>query len=136
MSRKNEFDILIAVLHISGLLIYLEFKNKKQFLKNYPKTSDSTIFKFISRRHFMHSCFVFLSYFHLVFLLHQGHKEDHDFAHFGEILTTSSFRLPILDLDSNHKKKADKKAKKSSNKSNYKMYYSYQIRLNINKIFV
>ena len=60
MSRKNEFDILIAVLHISGLLIYLEFKNKKQFLKNYPKTSDSTIFKFISRRHFMHSCFVFL----------------------------------------------------------------------------
>jgi len=61
----------------------------------------------------------------------QGHKEDLDFAHFGEILTTSSFRLPILDLDSNHKKKADKKAKKSSNKSNYKMYYSYQIRLNI-----
>ena len=37
MPRKNEFNILIAFLHISGLLIYLEFKIKKQFLKKLSK---------------------------------------------------------------------------------------------------
>ena len=39
MPRKNEFDILIAFLHISGLLIYLELKIKN----NYQKTYDSTV---------------------------------------------------------------------------------------------
>ena len=43
MPRKNEFNILIAFLHISGLLIYHELKIKKQFLKNYQKTYDSTM---------------------------------------------------------------------------------------------
>ena len=43
MPRKNEFNISIAVLHISGLLIYLDLKIKKQFLKNYQKTYDSTM---------------------------------------------------------------------------------------------
>ena len=33
MPRKNEFNILIAFLHISGLLIYLELKIKNSFLK-------------------------------------------------------------------------------------------------------
>ena len=33
MPRKNEFNILIALLHISGLLIYLELKIKNSFLK-------------------------------------------------------------------------------------------------------
>ena len=37
MPRKNEFNIFIALLHISGILIYLEFKIKKQFLKKLPK---------------------------------------------------------------------------------------------------
>ena len=46
--KKNEFNISIAVLHISGLLIYLEFKIKRQFLKNYQNTYDSTVlFKYI-----------------------------------------------------------------------------------------
>ena len=43
MPRKNEFNILIAFLHISGLLIYLELKIKNSFLKNYQKTYDSTM---------------------------------------------------------------------------------------------
>ena len=43
MPRKNEFNILIAFLHISGLLIYLKLNIKKQFLKNYQKTYDSTM---------------------------------------------------------------------------------------------
>jgi len=33
MPRKNEFNKSIAVLHISGLLIYLELKIKTSFLK-------------------------------------------------------------------------------------------------------
>ena len=33
MPRKNVFNILIAFLHISGLLIYLELKIKNSFLK-------------------------------------------------------------------------------------------------------
>ena len=33
----NEFNILIAFLHILGLLIYLELKIKKQFLKKLSK---------------------------------------------------------------------------------------------------
>ena len=33
MPRKNEFNIEIAVLHISGLLIYLELKIKSSFLR-------------------------------------------------------------------------------------------------------
>ena len=33
MPRKYEFNILIAFLHISGLLIYLELKIKNSFLK-------------------------------------------------------------------------------------------------------
>ena len=32
-ARKSEFNILIAFLHISGLLIYLELKIKNSFLK-------------------------------------------------------------------------------------------------------
>ena len=43
MPRKNEFNIFIAVLPISGLLIYHELKVKKQFLKNYQKIYDSTM---------------------------------------------------------------------------------------------
>ena len=35
MPRKNELNISIAVLHISGILIYFDLK--KQFLKNYQK---------------------------------------------------------------------------------------------------
>ena len=42
-AEKNEFNIVIAFLHISGLLVYLEIKIKKQFLKNYQKTYDSTL---------------------------------------------------------------------------------------------
>ena len=41
--EKNEFNISIAVPHISGLLIYLELKINKQFLKNYQKSYDSTM---------------------------------------------------------------------------------------------
>jgi len=33
MPRKNEFDLLIAVLHISGLLFCLELKIKSSFLR-------------------------------------------------------------------------------------------------------
>ena len=33
MPRKNEFDILIAVLHISGLLFCLELKIKSRIIK-------------------------------------------------------------------------------------------------------
>jgi len=33
MPQKNEFDKSIAVLHISGLLFYLELKIKGSFLK-------------------------------------------------------------------------------------------------------
>ena len=33
MSRKNEFNMPIAVLHISGLLIYLELKIKSSLLR-------------------------------------------------------------------------------------------------------
>ena len=33
----NEFNILISFLHISGLLLYLELKIKKQFLKKLSK---------------------------------------------------------------------------------------------------
>ena len=44
MPRKNEFNISIAVLHISGLLIYLKLKIKKtNFLKIIKKTYDSTM---------------------------------------------------------------------------------------------
>ena len=32
-AAENEFNILIAVLHISGLLIYLELKIENSFLK-------------------------------------------------------------------------------------------------------
>ena len=39
-AARNEFNILIAVLHISGLLIYLELKIKKQFLKKLSKKYD------------------------------------------------------------------------------------------------
>ena len=38
-AEKNEFNVLIAFLHISGLLIYLELNMKKNsFLKNYQKS--------------------------------------------------------------------------------------------------
>ena len=40
MPRKTELNILVALLHISGLLIYLELKN---FLKIIKKTYDSKI---------------------------------------------------------------------------------------------
>ena len=33
MPRKNEFDLLIAVLHISGLLFCLELKIKSRIIK-------------------------------------------------------------------------------------------------------
>ena len=33
MPKKNEFNILISAVHISGLLIYLELKIKNSFLK-------------------------------------------------------------------------------------------------------
>ena len=44
-ARKSEFNILIAFLHISGLLIYLELKIKNSFLKIIKKliTLQSTM---------------------------------------------------------------------------------------------
>ena len=43
MPRKNEFKISIAVIHILGLLIYLELKIKSSFLRIIKKTFNSTI---------------------------------------------------------------------------------------------
>ena len=37
MPWKNELNILVAFLHISGLLIYLELKIKNSFLKTIKK---------------------------------------------------------------------------------------------------
>ena len=42
MPRKYEFNISIDVLHISGLLIYLELKIKSSF-QELSKTHDSTM---------------------------------------------------------------------------------------------
>ena len=40
--QNNDLNISNAVLRISGLLIYLENKNKNEFLQNYQKNYDST----------------------------------------------------------------------------------------------
>ena len=45
-AEKNEFNILIAVLHISGILIYLELKIKSSFLRIIKKLIIKNLLSF------------------------------------------------------------------------------------------